>query len=181
MYWLALALIISLTGCTDHSDYSMVSNYFDSYAEEDILTFVYDDDDFSDPAESYSIESNPKLAATDSIEAQMNQQVYRYRFDESVLNDSAKQSLSEIAEVLLVNPKQLLKVEGHTCEMGSREYNIALGWRRANAVKDFLVSQGVLTSQIEVVSYGQEKPIDLGHSEKSRLKNRRAHVKFVNA
>tara|TARA_B100000524_G_scaffold345970_1_gene245403 strand:- start:205 stop:687 length:483 start_codon:yes stop_codon:yes gene_type:complete len=156
----------------------MVAGGYEDYDDGDILTFVYDDDDFLDPAESFPVDANPKLAAMSSEDSQY-QKVYRYGFDESVLNDGAKKSLTELADSLLVSPAQRVKVEGHTCEMGSREYNIALGWRRANSVKNFLISQGVLASQIEVISYGQEKPVDLGHSEKSRHKNRRAQIKFI--
>ena len=69
-------------------------------------------------------------------------------------------------------------MEGHADERGSREYNIALGERRANAVRDFLVLQGVSASSLEVVSYGEERPLATGSDESSYAQNRRVELKY---
>ena len=71
-----------------------------------------------------------------------------------------------------------VRLEGNTDERGTREYNLALGERRANAVKAYLVAQGVSPSQIEVVSYGEEKPVDPGHNEAAWAKNRRVQIVY---
>ena len=65
-------------------------------------------------------------------------------------------------------------LEGHCDERGTREYNLALGERRANAVKDFLVAMGISPNRIKVISYGKERPAALGHNEASWKQNRRA-------
>ena len=74
------------------------------------------------------------------------------------------------------NRDRRLVIEGHCDERGTREYNLALGERRANAVTSFLISAGVRRSQIETVSYGEERPDDPGHDEAAWGKNRRAVV-----
>jgi peptidoglycan-associated lipoprotein len=66
-------------------------------------------------------------------------------------------------------------IEGHCDERGTDEYNIALGERRANSAKRYLVNLGVDSSRLETVSYGEEKPVDSGHNEAAWKKNRRAH------
>lgn len=71
-------------------------------------------------------------------------------------------------------PLHQVKIEGHTDERGTPEYNIALGERRANSVKLYLQSKGILSKQIKIVSYGKEKPVALEHNESAYSKNRRA-------
>lgn len=74
------------------------------------------------------------------------------------------------------HPLHHIKIEGHADERGTPEYNIALGERRANSVKVYFQSKGVLSKQIDIVSYGKEKPVALEHNEKSYSKNRRAVI-----
>lgn len=78
------------------------------------------------------------------------------------------------ANFLRSNPLYKVIIEGHTDERGTPEYNIALGERRANAIKMYLQGKGVPTDQISIISYGKEKPVVLGHSEAAYAKNRRA-------
>ncbi|URJ25399.1 peptidoglycan-associated lipoprotein Pal [Candidatus Blochmannia ocreatus (nom. nud.)] len=82
--------------------------------------------------------------------------------------------LNNHADFLRNHPSNSIRIEGHTDERGTAEYNIALGERRANAVKLYLQSQGVLHEQISTVSYGREKPAMHGHNETAYSKNRRA-------
>ena len=76
--------------------------------------------------------------------------------------------------ILRSNPDRSVVIEGHADERGTREYNLALGERRADAVRSFLVSAGVSPRQIEIVSYGEERPEDPGHDEAAWARNRRA-------
>ena len=78
-----------------------------------------------------------------------------------------------VAEYLASNPALNMTLEGHADERGSREYNIGLGERRANAVRTFLEAEGVSTSQINTISYGEERPMAMGHDEVSWAENRR--------
>lgn len=91
---------------------------------------------------------------------------------------------AESRAVLLAHADKLrgasvaVRLEGHADERGSREYNMALGEKRANAVRDFLVTQGVSGSSLEVISFGEEQPVALGSDEASWAQNRRVEVKY---
>ena len=102
--------------------------------------------------------------------------VFYFGFDESALSPEARAALTAHAERLQESPEQV-RLEGHTDERGSREYNMALGERRANAVRDFLVLQGVNPSLIETVSYGEERPAVMGSYEGAWEQNRRVELK----
>jgi peptidoglycan-associated lipoprotein len=89
----------------------------------------------------------------------------------------------EARAILLANAEKLkgssaaVRLEGHADERGSREYNMALGEKRAKAARDFLVLQGVKAASLEVVSYGEERPVATGHDETSYSQNRRVEIK----
>ncbi len=91
------------------------------------------------------------------------------------LMPEARELLQRKALWLQKNSDVKVIVEGHTDEAGSKEYNFALGDRRAGAVKSFLIGQGIQSSHLIAVSYGNEQPIDTGRTEKARSKNRRVH------
>ena len=82
--------------------------------------------------------------------------------------------MSQQAQWLAQYPGKSLTVEGHADERGTREYNLALGERRANAAKNYLISLGVAASRINTVSYGKERPVALGSNEQAWAQNRRA-------
>jgi peptidoglycan-associated lipoprotein len=103
--------------------------------------------------------------------------VFYFEFDSAVLLPAARAALIAHAEFLRGNSHDV-RLEGHADERGTREYNMALGERRANAVRDFLVLQGVNSSRIETVSYGEERPVDLGSNETSWAKNRRVELSY---
>ncbi len=108
-------------------------------------------------------------------EAQLlDRKVYYFDYDSSAINDNYKRALRAHANYLKSNSGSKMRVEGHTDERGSSEYNIALGERRAQAVARYLESQGAPSSQIVVVSYGREKPAVQGHDEAAWKFNRRA-------
>ncbi len=83
--------------------------------------------------------------------------------------------LKEDAAVLMKYPNLKVQIEGHCDERGTGEYNLALGERRANSVKKYLVSLGVPADRLSTISYGKEMPVDPGHNEEAWTKNRRAH------
>jgi peptidoglycan-associated lipoprotein len=99
--------------------------------------------------------------------------------DEYLLDESAKATLAAQARWLLANPNVRASIEGHADERGTREYNLALGERRANAARDFLVSQGVPTSRLLVTSWGKERPVAIGSNEEAWAQNRRAVTVLV--
>ncbi len=98
-----------------------------------------------------------------------------FDFDRYDIRDDAKPALKEIAGVLAKNTKAKVVVEGHCDERGTVEYNLALGDRRASSAKAYLVSLGIPSSRIDVVSYGKEKPVCSESTEECWTKNRRDH------
>ena len=96
-----------------------------------------------------------------------------FDFDKFELRSVARRTLARQAEWLRSNPNVTVTVEGHTDERGTREYNIALGERRAVTVKNFLIEQGVNASRITTISFGKERPVSVGSSEVSWSQNRR--------
>jgi peptidoglycan-associated lipoprotein len=97
-----------------------------------------------------------------------------FEFDSFLLSDRARQILVAKAEYLRTNPDIMVTVEGHCDDRGTNEYNVALGERRAQSVKTFLVNLGIDTNRLSTVSYGEERPIATGHDEGSLAENRRA-------
>jgi peptidoglycan-associated lipoprotein len=96
-----------------------------------------------------------------------------FDYDKSSLKPEGKDQLTKWVAFLKKYPNDQLLVEGHCDERGTREYNLALGERRANAVKEFLVANGVETARVKTVSYGKERPAVLGSNEAAYAQNRR--------
>ena len=94
--------------------------------------------------------------------------------NESVLTTASRDTLRKQATWLRANSEITVVLEGHADERGTREYNLALGERRANAAKDYLMTYGVSASRISVISYGKERPVDAGSNPLSWSKNRRS-------
>ena len=97
-----------------------------------------------------------------------------FAVDTSTLSDSARQTLVGQAQWLTQNPSYTAIIEGHADEQGTREYNLALGARRAESARAFLVSQGVSANRLRTVTYGKERPLEVCSSEACYAKNRRA-------
>ena len=102
-----------------------------------------------------------------------------FDFDQYDIRLDAQPVLEAQAAWLKRYPAVKVRIEGNTDERGTREYNIALGARRANAVREFLVTQGVTGDRITTVSYGKEQPIDPGAGEEAWARNRNAHTGIV--
>jgi peptidoglycan-associated lipoprotein len=102
-----------------------------------------------------------------------------FGFDEATLSADAQTALTTSASWLKKNPQISLLVEGHCDERGTEQYNLALGDRRANAAKEYMVTLGVDAGRVRTVSYGEERPFDPGHDEAAWAKNRRAHLVIV--
>ncbi|HXG58291.1 MAG TPA: peptidoglycan-associated lipoprotein Pal, partial [Thermoanaerobaculia bacterium] len=102
-----------------------------------------------------------------------------FGFDESTLTAEAQAALTSSANWLKRNPQYNLLIEGHCDERGTEQYNLALGDRRANTAKQFLVALGIDAARIRTVSYGEERPFNTGHDESAWSQNRRAHLVLV--
>ncbi len=104
-----------------------------------------------------------------------NGRVVYFGFDQSTLSSDAQSILDSNISALKSGSKTI-RLEGHADERGTREYNLALGERRANAVQQYLVANGISKARIETISYGKERPADAGHDESAWSKNRRVEI-----
>ena len=104
-----------------------------------------------------------------------------FELDSPEVSPNDRPTVSAHAKYLANNPGQRVTLEGHADERGSREYNLALGERRANAVRQLLLAEGASASQIQTISYGEEKPAEDGHDEDAWQYNRRVEFVYGNA
>lgn len=109
------------------------------------------------------------------LKAPYNQR-YHFDFNKYEVLQEDIPSINAQANYLAAHPTAKVRLEGNADERGSREYNVALGWKRARAVADVLKQSGVTQSQIAMVSYGKEKPLVLGHDESAYSQNRRVEL-----
>lgn len=102
-----------------------------------------------------------------------------FPYDQAMLPESAKDLLATAGALLKQYPTVTVRIDGHADERGTDDYNLALGEKRANSVKAYLVNYGVASSRLDVISYGEEKPEALGHEESDWAKNRRGEFKVT--
>ncbi|WP_347332203.1 peptidoglycan-associated lipoprotein Pal [Marinimicrobium locisalis] len=119
-------------------------------------------------------EPEPEPAPEPEPEPELDTTFY-FDFDKSTLKPDARSTLVAHAERLKESDEDV-RLEGHADERGTREYNMGLGERRAKAVRDFLVLQGVSASRIETISYGEERPAVQGSTERAYSQNRRVEM-----
>ena len=115
-----------------------------------------------------------KSMATKAVLA--NAVVY-FEYDKFTLTTKSIQALKGVVDLMSNNPKIVLSLEGHADERGTREYNLALGQRRSEAVANYLIANGVKRSQLSAKSYGEERPLSLGSNDSAWSKNRRVEIK----
>ncbi len=109
----------------------------------------------------------------------LHKRIYYFDYDKDVVHDEDKPAINANADYLVSHPSARVTVEGHTDPRGSREYNVALGERRANAVADALKARGVGADQIRVVSYGAERLASPGRSDADYQMDRRAVIVYT--
>ena len=115
-----------------------------------------------------------KSTATKAVLA--NAVVY-FEYDKSNLTAKSIQALRGVSDLMQRNSKITLSIEGHADERGTREYNLALGQRRAESVANYLISNGIKRNRLNVKSYGEERPLALGSNDTAWSKNRRVELK----
>ncbi|MFO7551184.1 MAG: peptidoglycan-associated lipoprotein Pal [Haliea sp.] len=147
-----------------------------------------DDDAAAAAAAEAAARSAAERAAAADAEAAGSQQqrlqdavaavgnVFYFDYDSSNLKPQAQAALDAHIALLSTNERSV-RLEGHTDERGTREYNMALGERRANTVRDYMVVNGIASYRIETVSYGEEQPIAYGSGEANWSQNRRVELK----
>jgi len=125
----------------------------------------------------------PESIGTESLESQAKAvgalQIVYFDFDKSNLNPTEKEKLDKTSAWLSDNPEANLRIEGHCDERGTSEYNLALGERRANSAKKYLINLGNDPQKISTISYGEENPADPAHNKDAWSKNRRDEFKII--
>ena len=112
-------------------------------------------------------------------EGTLARRIIYFDFDSSEIKGDGTDIVAAHARYLTMNARVHVRLEGHTDERGSREYNIGLGERRAQAVRRALLLQGASDAQVSTVSYGAERPVDAGHDEAAWAKNRRVEIVYL--
>ncbi|HEX6930070.1 MAG TPA: peptidoglycan-associated lipoprotein Pal, partial [Gammaproteobacteria bacterium] len=107
------------------------------------------------------------------------ERIVYFEFDRSDIPSQHLETLDAHARYLVEHPDVSIRLEGHADERGSREYNIGLGDRRAQAVRRILLFQGVANDQVKTVSYGEERPAVEGHNEEAYAQNRRVEIIYI--
>jgi len=122
-------------------------------------------------------DSTTQAKASDQLTASLDQ-IY-FAFDSNALSDEARATLAKNAAFLKQNKAATVRIEGNCDERGSDEYNLALGEKRAQAARQYLITLGTAANRLSVISYGKEKPAAQGHSEEAWAKNRRDEFVLV--
>ena len=125
-----------------------------------------------------SLSGGSALGVTAANKPFLAKRVVYFDFDSSDLSSDDYQTLDAHAQFLIANAKSRVALTGHTDERGTREYNMALGERRAKGVQSYLISKGVQATQLEAVSYGKEMPVNQGHNEAAWKENRRVEINY---
>jgi peptidoglycan-associated lipoprotein len=159
--FLVLVIVFGVTGCASKSSESVVSQ-----------------DSAVSPGSGYGQDSGRIYSESEAALRDEARRVLKdvfFAFESAEIDDQAALQLKNNAIWMRANPSVSVTIEGHCDERGTSEYNMALGERRADMAKSFLVKAGVRAERINTVSYGEERPFDPGHDEAAWAQNRRAH------
>ena len=164
-------LILSLTGLAACSSTG-------EEAEESVAETESGVDATTRRAQELEAEASARAAAAEERMAlnALSTTVFYFDFDVSEFRQADRDVMTYHAKDLAANPSKRIRLEGHADERGTREYNLALGERRANGMLNFLIVNGAARSQIEVVSYGEERPAERGQNDAAYQQNRRVEI-----
>jgi peptidoglycan-associated lipoprotein len=131
------------------------------------------------PPETQPIQEQPPVNPLTDPSSILSQRLVFFAFDSYTIEPQFRELVEAHANYMVAHPSATMIVRGHTDERGTHEYNIALGQRRADAVKRVMTLLGVAGARIESVSYGKEQPRNLGHNEAAWAENRRVEIVYV--
>jgi peptidoglycan-associated lipoprotein len=181
----AFALVLSLglvAGCSTTGDEPMSDEEMSAVDQEGGASVYGGDDDGGISSDELSDRQRDQAArdgaATGDDASLRRITTFYFDFDTAEIKAESRDVLAAHARYLANNSNVDVRLEGHTDERGTKEYNLALGERRANAVQRFLVVNGADRSHIETVSYGEEKPAAMGSDERAWAQNRRVELIF---
>ncbi len=174
---LPLVAVLALAACQSEPEETATSTGAGADDEIIVDTGTATDDIIIEEEQEITVAavdpSQPLPGSQEELVQNVGDRVF-FELDSAVLGADARRTLERQAEWLRLFPDVSLVIEGHCDERGTREYNLALGERRANAVREYLISQGIEPSRLRTLSYGKERPYALGHNDEAWALNRRA-------
>ena len=170
-----LATALIMTGCANRKPTTTVDPTQNPNGSSSVNT-----DGLSEDAalNAQNLVGASSKGVTEANKAFLAKRVVHFDYDSTELSNTDLQTLQAHAQFLVANANSRVALTGHTDERGTREYNMALGERRAKAVESFLVTSGVSANQLEAVSYCKEMPINAGHDENAWKENRRVEINY---
>lgn len=170
-----LALTVAMTGCASRKPATDITAGTTPTSATTVNTSGLSEDAALD---AQNLKGASAKGVTEANKAFLAKRVVHFDYDSTELTTDDYQTLQAHAQFLLANANSKLALTGHTDERGTREYNMALGERRAKAVQSYLITNGVNSGQLEAVSYGKEMPVDAGHTEAAYKENRRVELNY---
>ena len=128
-------------------------------------------------AADQSVAGMSKTTKSTATQAVLANAVVYFEYDQFSLSAKSIQALKGVSELMKRNTKITISIEGHADERGTREYNLALGQRRAESVSNYLIANGIKRNRLVTKSYGEERPLSLGSNDTAWSKNRRVEIK----
>lgn len=178
-YFIILSVVVALSGCglgplKKRGGSSTDENQKNEYA-------INDDDTKKNEDTTEKFEDGTSLDVTslNDPNSPLSQRVLYFDLDSSQIKDEDRDIITTHAEFLAAHSDITIVLEGHADERGSREYNIALGEKRAKSVKQLMTLQGVSETQVQVISFGEERPVALGHDSSAWNLNRRVEILYT--
>ena len=170
-----LAATLVFTGCASRKPAAEITTGTNPNSATTVIT-----DGLSEDAalNAQNLAGASSKGVTAANKAFLAKRVVHFDYDSSDLSQEDYQTLQAHAQFLVANANSKVALTGHTDERGTREYNMALGERRAKAVESFLITNGVNPQQLEAVSYGKEAPVNQGHNEAAWKENRRVEINY---
>lgn len=174
---IALAIIALMTGCASRGG---VESTPAPVEERQTTDGALTDETYREDAQAAGAIAGEGFSSEEleNPESLLSQRVIYFEFDSNEITPEFAAVLKAHGNYLAAHPEVRMTVEGHTDERGSQEYNLALGERRAEAVKRILVLNGADAAQVQGVSYGEEKPVEDGSNEAAWSQNRRAELLY---
>jgi peptidoglycan-associated lipoprotein len=173
-YFIILGVIVTLAGCGvgplkkrdgSTTDNKQQDNKYDTAGK--------------DSTQKYTSGASLNVSSLNDPNSPLSQRILYFELDSSQIKDEDRDIIRVHAEFLAAHSDIMIVLEGHADERGSREYNIALGEKRAKSVKQLMTLQGVREQQIQVISFGEERPVALGHDGSAWNLNRRVEILYT--
>ena len=174
-YLIILSVIVTLSGC----GLGPLKKRGDQSGDADQAQDNQYTTPAGDRAEKFTSGADLEVSSLNDPNSPLSQRVIYFDLDSSQIKDEDRDILAVHAEFLAAHSDITIVLEGHADERGSREYNIALGEKRAKAVKQIMTLQGVAEKQIQVISFGEERPVALGHDSAAWNLNRRVEILYT--